>query len=171
LQYLTKKVAIYHCIVSLYQKNRVREILALDWENSQIVAMDYSLSGNSMDRQLLRDSLGWGLALWFIGYLLGIIFFFFVPSSLIGWAIMPIGIIITIFVLLKIVKDESLRYYLILAVAWTAIAISLDYIFIVKAFNPADGYYKLDVYLYYAITFASPLIVGLWKRRNLLRSA
>jgi hypothetical protein len=30
--------------------------------------------------------------------------------------------------------------------------------------SPAGGYYKADVYLYYALTFISPLIVGWWKR-------
>ncbi len=120
-----------------------------------------------MNKRLLKDSLGWGLALWCIGYVLGIIFFFLLPTSMIGWVIMPIGVIITFLVLLKKVKADSLQYYLILAVVWTIIAIVLDYLFIVKTFSPADGYYKLDVYLYYAITFISPLVVAWWKKRDL----
>lgn len=120
-----------------------------------------------MNKQLLRDALGWGLALWFIGYVLGIILIFMLPAQLIGWAIMPIGVIITFWVLLKEVKGNSFHYYSILAVVWTVIAVVFDYLFIVKAFGPADGYYKLDVYLYYAITFISPLIVAWWKNRNL----
>ena len=123
-----------------------------------------------MDKQLLKDSLGWGLALWFIGYVLGIILIFLLPVTLIGWAIMPIGLIITFWVLFKKVKANSFQYYLILAFVWTAIATVFDYLFIVKAFNPTDGYYKLDVYLYYMITFISPLIIGWLKQRN-LRSA
>jgi hypothetical protein len=119
-----------------------------------------------MNKQLLKDSLGWGLALWFIGYVLGIILIFLIPVPLVGWVIMPIGITITFWVLLKKVKDDSFQYYLILAVVWTAIAVALDYLFIVKTFNPADGYYKLDVYLYYAITFISPLIVAWWKKQD-----
>ena len=122
-----------------------------------------------MNKQLLRDSLGWGLALWFIGYVLGVILIFLLPAPLIGWIIMPIGIMITFWVLLKKVKDDSFQYYLILAFIWTAIAVVFDYLFIVKAFKPADGYYKLDVYLYYAITFVSPIIVAWWKKQNLLR--
>jgi hypothetical protein len=122
-----------------------------------------------MNKQLLRDSLGWGLALWFIGYVLGIILIFLLPAPLIGWIIMPIGIMITFWVLLKKVKDDSFQYYLILAFIWTAIAVVFDYLFIVKAFKTADGYYKLDVYSYYAITFISPLIVAWWKKQNLLR--
>ena len=119
-----------------------------------------------MNKQLLKDSLGWGLALWFIGYVLGIILFFLLPASLIGWAIMPIGVIITFWVLFKKVNGDSFKYYLILAVVWTVIAVVLDYLFIVRAFSPADGYYKLDVYLYYAITFISPLIAAWWKKRK-----
>jgi hypothetical protein len=121
-----------------------------------------------MNKQLLKDSLGWGLALWIIGYVLGIVLFLLLPARLIGWAIMPIGLLITFWVLLKKVEDDSLQYYLILAIVWTAIAVVFDYLFIVETFKPADGYYKLDVYLYYAITFVSPLIAVWWKRRNLL---
>ena len=122
-----------------------------------------------MNRQLLKDSLGWGIILWLIGYVLGFIFFFILPTSLIGWAIMPIGLAITLWVLLKKVNSESFEYFLILAVIWTAIAVAFDYLFIVKTLKPADGYYKLDVYLYYTLTFISPLIVGWWKKQNLAR--
>jgi len=52
-----------------------------------------------------------------------------------------------------------------MAVVWTLIAIVFDYFFIVKAFKPADGYYKLDVYFYYIFTFLMPLIFGWWKTR------
>lgn len=54
-----------------------------------------------MDKQLLKDALGWGFVLWLIGYALGFVVFFIVPPSVIGWVIMPIGIIITLWVLLK----------------------------------------------------------------------
>lgn len=47
-----------------------------------------------------------------------------------------------------------------LAFGWTIIAIILDYFLLVKVFNPADGYYKFDVYLYYIFTFVLPLIAG-----------
>ena len=119
-----------------------------------------------MNKQLLKDSLGWGFILWLIGYLLGFVFFFVLPTSLIGWAIMPIGLAITLWVLLKKVNSESFEYFLILAVIWTAIAVAFDYLFIVKTLKPADGYYKLDVYLYYTLTFISPLIVGWLKKQN-----
>jgi Ca2+/Na+ antiporter len=118
-----------------------------------------------MNKQLLNDFLGWGLILWLIGYTLGIVFFLLVPQNLIGWVIMPIGIIITLWVLFKKIKSDSFKYYIKLALSWTLIAIVLDYFFIVKILNPADGYYKIDVYLYYILTLTLPLIVG-WKKKN-----
>lgn len=116
-----------------------------------------------MNRQLLKDSAGWGFVLWLIGYVLGIILFFVLPPSLIGWIIAPIGTIIALWVLLRKVGGGTFQSYVVLAVVWTAIAIAFDYLFIVQALNPADGYYKPDVYLYYGLTFLLPLIVGWWK--------
>jgi hypothetical protein len=109
------------------------------------------------------DALGWGFVLWLIGYLLGMILFFVVPPNMIGWIILPIGIIITLWVLLKRIKGDSFNYYLHLAIAWTLIAIVFDYLFIVKALN-SDGYYKLDVYVYYALTFILPLVAYYHKK-------
>ena len=113
-----------------------------------------------MNKQFLKDSLGWGFILWLVGYILGFIFFAVVSPSMIGWVITPIGIIITLWVLLKRVKGSSFQYYLMLAILWTLIAVVLDYLFIVKTLHPADGYYKLDVYLYYILTFILPIVVG-----------
>ena len=110
-----------------------------------------------MKRQFYTDALVWGFVLWLIGYLLGIILFFFVPSDMLGWVILPIGTIITLWVLFKRIRGDSFHYYLLLATTWTLIAIVFDFLFIVKAFKPVDGYYKLDVYLYYALTFILPL--------------
>jgi hypothetical protein len=112
---------------------------------------------------LVKDSLGWGLALWFVGYVLGIVGFLVLPPALIGWAVMPVGIALTLWVLLTRVRATRLRHDLMVALAWTAIAVVGDYLFIVKAFNPPDGYYKLDVYLYYAVTGMMPLSVGWWR--------
>lgn len=113
-----------------------------------------------MNRQFYKNAFGWGFILWLIGYALGMMFFAVVPLSLIGWIIMPIGTIITLWVLLKKIKANSFQYYVLLAVVWVLIAAAFDYFFLVKAFKPADGYYKLDVYLYYALTFLLPLVVG-----------
>lgn len=118
-----------------------------------------------MNKKFLKDAFFWGAVLWIIGYVLGIVFFMIVPPSMIGWVIMPIGIILTLWVLYKKVNGDSLRYYLSLAIVWTVIAIVFDYLFLVQVFKPADGYYKLDVYLYYLATFALPLLVG-WQKKK-----
>ena len=115
-----------------------------------------------MDRQFLKDSLGWGFILWLIGYALGIMLFAFVPIYMIGWIIMPIGAAVTYWVVNKKVKVKSFRYYLFVAVVWVLIAVIFDYLFIVKMLSPEDGYYKFDVYLYYLLTLAIPLLAG-WR--------
>lgn len=119
-----------------------------------------------MNKQLLKDSFGWGFVLWLIGYALGMMLFSVVPISMIGWIIMPVGTIITLWVLIKKVKAHSFRYYVLLAVVWVLIAVVFDYFFLVKAFLPADGYYKLDVFLYYILTFVLPLLIG-WRKCKL----
>ena len=116
-----------------------------------------------MTKQYLKDVCMWGFILWFVGYTLGIILFMLVPQSIVGWIIMPIGILLTLWVLVKKVAINSFRYYVLLAVVWTLIAIILDYFLLVKLFKPADGYYKFDVYAYYALTLVLPLLVG-WKK-------
>jgi hypothetical protein len=116
-----------------------------------------------MNRQFAKDALGWGIALWLIGYLLGMLLFALVPVNLIGWIIMPIGAAITFWIAFKKVTGDTLRYYCFVALVWTLIALIGDYLFVVKALKPADGYYKPDVYVYYALTLAIPLFAG-WKR-------
>lgn len=101
---------------------------------------------------------------------MGIVLIAFISPGLIGWIIMPIGTIITLFVLFRKVKGETLKYYLLLAMIWTLIAVVFDYIFLVRIFKPADGYYKLDVYLYYALTFILPLLAGSIRKRSAGRS-
>lgn len=122
-----------------------------------------------MNKQLLKDALGWGFALWLSCYILGFIFFAIIPQFLIGWVIMPIGIVITLRVLFEKVDGDTFHYYCFTAFAWTIIAVVLDYLCIVQLLHPADGYYKLDVYLYYALTFVLPLIIG-WYKRNHFKS-
>lgn len=111
----------------------------------------------------LKQAFGWGVLLWLVGYILGILLFFIVPKALIGWIITPIGLIITIWVLTKKITGTSFKYYLLLATVWTLIAIGFDYLFLVKLLKPEDGYYKLDVYIYYSLTFILPL---LFRKKN-----
>jgi hypothetical protein len=118
-----------------------------------------------MKGPFLRDALGWGFVLWLISYALGVALFAFVPASLIGWMIMPFAIALTLWVAFKKVKGSTPRYFGFVALVWLLIAVVGDYFFIVKAFAPADGYYKADVYLYYVVTLAIPLFAG-WRRNS-----
>ena len=117
-----------------------------------------------MQPRLLKDACGWGFVLWLVGYAFGLLLFPLVPAAVIGWIITPFGTAITVWIAFTKVKGTSLRYFTIVGLAWLLIAVGGDYVFIVKAFSPPDGYYKLDVYLYYALTLAIPLVAG-WKRR------
>ena len=119
-----------------------------------------------MNKIFYKDIFAWGIGLWFIGYVLGFLLFPFVLANMIGWIIMPIGIIITLWVLLKKIKSQSFQHYVFVAVGWTAIAIVFDYLFLVSLLRPADGYYKLDVYVYYMLTFLLPVIVGWYKSKR-----
>ncbi len=119
-----------------------------------------------MKKQFLLDTVGWGVGLWLIGYVLGFVFFAFVPASLIGWVIMPIATLITIWVLFKKIENDSFQHFVFIAIAWTIIAIVFDYLFLVMLLKPTDGYYKPDVYIYYALTFMLPLAVGWFKKQK-----
>jgi len=116
-----------------------------------------------VNTQWVKDAFGWGFILWLIGYVLGIVMFALVPANLIGWIIAPIGTAIALWVAFRKVKGNTLPYYALVALVWLLIAIVGDYLFIVKAFSPADGYYKPDVYFYYALTLGIPLLAG-WRR-------
>ncbi len=120
----------------------------------------------TISKRYIKDALGWGFALWLIGYVLGFVFFFILPPAFVGWAIMPIGVALTLLVLLKKIKGGTFKYYFAIAAAWTLIAVICDYFFLVKLLKPADGYYKLDVYLYYGLTFVLPAVVG-WKKNSI----
>lgn len=119
---------------------------------------------NTMTRRIVKEAFIWGIILWLIGYILGIVLFAVVPASILGWVIMPIGVLITLWVLENKIKAGSFKYFLSLATVWTLIAVVFDYLFLVKVFKPEDGYYKLDVYLYYALTFALPILA--WVRKQ-----
>lgn len=118
-----------------------------------------------MTKKILKEGLGWGFVLWLIGYILGILLFKAVPNEVLGWVIMPIGTLVTLLVLWKKVHANFIGYYFVIGIVWTIIAIVCDYLFLVKLFN-ATTYYKFDVYVYYVLTFALPVVFGWIKTRN-----
>jgi hypothetical protein len=130
------------------------------------VPVDPTIADRARSRRfILRDVLGWGVLLWLIGYILGIAFYAVVPTAVIGWYVMPIGVAMTALVLWKWVPLATLRDGVVLGLGWSAIAIVGDYVFIVKLLTPPDGYYKPDVALYYLLTLALPVAVAVLRRR------
>jgi len=110
----------------------------------------------------VRTTIVWGVALWFFGYLLGIVLFAFVPKEVIGWYIMPLGCAVTLWVLWRKIHEQSLPSYILIGFIWTTLAVVLDYVFLVRLFASTD-YYKLDVFVYYATTFFLPVVVWWYK--------
>ncbi len=118
-------------------------------------------------REEVIDTLGLGFFLWFIGYIASIGLYFLVPSDVIGWILFvlftPLLIMITLVRFRK--RFLPLRYYAIVAVTWTGIAIVADFLFIVLLFNP-DNYYHPSVMVYYLEMFLVPLVIGILYRNG-----
>jgi hypothetical protein len=119
-----------------------------------------------MIRPWIADTLGIGGGLWLLGYLVSLALFFTPLAPVMGWAITATFTPLTVGVAWWWFRgrDLPLRYYVGVGLVWAAIAVVLDYLFIVRLFDA--GYYAPDVYLYYALTFLIPVGVGLYLRRT-----
>lgn len=113
------------------------------------------------------DTLGLGFFLWFLGYIASIILYFFVPSDVLGWVLFvlftPVLIVITLARFEK--RLLPFRYYAIVSLTWTGIAIVADFLFIVLLFNPVN-YYHQSVLVYYLEMFLVPLFTGILYRSD-----
>jgi hypothetical protein len=115
----------------------------------------------------LKDTLGLGTLFWLIGYLAGMILFFSPFAAITGWIIFILFTPFTILVTWWWFRPRarlSLQYYAGVGVAWTLIAVVLDYLFIVLLFGSA-AYYSLHIFLYYALMFLIPVGVGMYLSR------
>jgi hypothetical protein len=112
------------------------------------------------------DALVIGIGLWLVGYLVSLALFFTPFAGSMGWIITAIFTPVTIVVAWLRFREPrpSPGYCAGVGAAWAAIAIVLDYLFIVRLFNAT--YYAADVYLYYALAFLIPVGVGLLLSRN-----
>lgn len=115
--------------------------------------------------KIFLNTVFWGFVLWLFGYILGFIFYALVPKDVLGWFVTPFGIIATLWVLFKKIERRQFLCYVGLGLIWSIMAVVLDYFFIVKLLHSVD-YYKLDVYLYYVLTFLLPFAVGWLKIRR-----
>lgn len=113
-------------------------------------------------KEWIKDTAGLGTFLWLIGYLASLMLFFSPYVGIMGWIITsvftPVTIAITWWWFRE--RDLPLTYYFGVGLAWTLLAVVLDYVFIVQLFGAS--YYEVDVYFYYALTFLIPVGVGLY---------
>ena len=133
---------------------------------SSLPGYQASLPAEQLKERLI-DTLGLGFFLWFIGYIASIILYFLVPSDVLGWILFvlftPVLIVITRARFRK--RLLTFRYYAIVAMTWTGIAIVADFLFIVLLFNP-DNYYHPSVIVYYLETSLVPLVTGILYRSD-----
>jgi hypothetical protein len=115
-------------------------------------------------KQWIKDTIGLGTGLWLFGYLASLLLFFSPFADIMGWILTAVFTPITIALAWWWfrARDLPLTYYVVVGVAWTVIAIVLDYLFIVRLFQTT--YYEIDVFVYYALTFLIPVGVGLYLR-------
>jgi cation transport ATPase len=120
-------------------------------------------SKNTGVKLWIKDTAGLGAGLWLIGYLASLLLFFSPFAGIMGWILPVIFTPVTIAITwwwFRRRENLSLQYFAGVGIAWMLIAIVLDYLFIVLLFQAA--YYGPDVFLYYAVTFLIPVIVGLY---------
>jgi hypothetical protein len=117
---------------------------------------------------VLKDTAGLGTFFWLLGYLASLALYFSPVPYSIGWVLLVIFTPFTIGVTWWWFNQRErlpLQYYAGVGIAWTLIAIVLDYLFIVLLFNAAE-YYMPDVLLYYVLMFFIQGGVGLYLHRK-----
>ncbi len=117
-------------------------------------------------KQWIKDTAGLGTVLWLIGYLASLLLFFSPFAGIMGWVLLAVCTPVTIAIAWWWfrARDLALRYYAGVGVAWTVLAVVLDYLFIVLLLHAT--YYGPDVFVYYALTFVIPVGVGLYLVRT-----
>lgn len=117
-------------------------------------------------RSWFTDTVGLGTALWLLGYLASLVLVFTPYVGVMGWVITAVFTPVTIAIAWWRFRARDLPpgYYALVGVVWAAIAIVLDYLFIVRLFNAE--YYGPDVAVYYALTLLIPVGVGKYLRRR-----
>jgi len=117
-------------------------------------------------KQWVKDFVLLGVGLWLLGYLASLLLFFSPFQSSMGWIITAVFTPFTIAVTWWWfrTRDIPLSYYVKVGIAWTVIAVLLDYLLIVRLFQ--TPYYEMDVLVYYALTFLIPVVVGIFITRS-----
>jgi cbb3-type cytochrome oxidase subunit 3 len=116
---------------------------------------------------VIKDTLGLGTLFWLIGYLAAMVLFFTPFANIMGWIMLAVFTPFTIAVTwwwFKKQERHPVEYFAGVGIAWTLIALVLDYLFIMVLLK-ATTYYGPDVFLYYSLTFFIPVTVGVYLNR------
>jgi nicotinamide riboside transporter PnuC len=121
-------------------------------------------------KQWITDMIGLGTGFWLLGYILSIVLFFSPYARSMGWILLSICTPVTLAITWWWfrARDHPRGYYLKVGVAWTILAIVLDFLFIVVLLQAT--YYGADVFVYYVLTFLIPVGVGYYlagRRENM----
>jgi len=118
--------------------------------------------------QLLRATAGMGALLWIAGYLASMAVYFSPLKYAVRGRVVPaLSIPVAVRVTWRYFtgRDLSLLYFTGVGLAWSLIAIILDYPFIVLRFG-AYQYYTPDGYFYYTVMFLIPFCTGIERKRK-----
>jgi uncharacterized membrane protein YfcA len=114
------------------------------------------------------DTLGMGFLVWLIGYAAG---FFIItlpgypdimlnPIVLVSFSLLVILLTAAVaFLRFRKRRRVSWVYAFAVGVGWLAVALVLDFLFIVLMFN-ALSYYRFHIFVYYALTLSTPTIAA-----------
>lgn len=111
-----------------------------------------------------RQALLLGVAVWLLGFALSLVLFTFVPLPVLGWVLLGPLLLVTVGAAAH-VDPPNPREALPVALGWLGLALILDNVFVVRLFG-VQAFYDLDVAVYYAATFAIPLLIGVFNARR-----
>lgn len=111
-------------------------------------------------KQWIKDMIGLGTGFWLLGYIFSIVLFFSPYTRSMGEILLSVCTPATIAISWWWFRDRDhpREYYLKVGLAWTVLAIVLDFLFIVMLLQAT--YYGGDVFVYYALTFLIPVGIG-----------
>lgn len=118
--------------------------------------------------QVLRDTAYTGILVWVAGYLASMAVYFSLPDYGFWGKIVLLLYLPCVFAYTCWYFSDrilSLRYSCGIGIAWSLIAIILDFPFIVLRFG-AWQYYGPDVYLYYIAMAVIPVAAGIFIRKR-----
>lgn len=122
----------------------------------------------SMKKYALVDTLVYGLVIWLVGFVLGMVLFPFVEISVMGWILMPVTLIVALFLSMRIRRKRSaaaVSTFIGVGLSWVALSLILDYAILVKGYS-AENFYDVDIIIYYIGVLLIPIIVSLLPRKQ-----